>query len=371
MSSTEPKARTTTTTTTSSHRIRRTIRTGLAVAIAALGAAPVVAQGQLRGVGELRDFATGLNQTCPIPEGVAVDERTGTVFASSLGTLTLLPEGGFTQPSGAGSVCVVSRDGKRVRRLAVEPGASGKVALFGMDYVRGEGLYVGDGADSLTNAKSRSARLLRIDPDTGAARVLATGMGAPIGVLRHGRWLYGADGLEGRILRMRPDGSASRVIARSRLLRPAPESPYGANGLAVDPAGRTLYVPNPGTGRILAVRLDDAAQGPRVRTFADGKRIDRRQKTRYSLAGPDDVAVDARGNVWITANDAEEIQALSPTGRLIARVRGIGVDATRNPTALAFRGRQLVIANFDARSATPGANSKLSIMTTPFPGLQR
>jgi sugar lactone lactonase YvrE len=240
-----------------------------------------------------------------------------------------------------------------------------------MDHVRGEGLYVGDGADTLTNPKSRSSRVLRIDPDTGAARVLATGMGAPIGVLRHGRWLYVADGLEGRILRMRPDGSASRVITRSRLLRPAPESPYGANGLAVDPAGRTLYVPNPGTGRILSVGLGDVGGGPRTRVFADGERINRRQDTQYALAGPDDVAVDARGNLWITANDAEEIQALSPTGRLIARVRGLGVDATRNPTALAFRGRQLLITNFDARSATPGANSKLSVVRTPFAGLGR
>ncbi len=118
---------------------------GAAIALAALTGAPVIAQGQLRSVGELGDFATNLSQTCPIPEGVAVDERTGTVFASSLGALALL--------------------------------------------------------------------------------------------------------------------------------------------------------------------------------------------------------------LWITANDAEEIQALSPTGRLIARVRGIGVDATRNPAALAFRGRRLVITNFDARSA--------------------
>lgn len=353
------------------HRFRRVCGLGAVVVIVALVGPPTLAQGQLRGVGELRDFALGLSQTCPIPEGVAVDERSGTVFASSLGALTLLPEGGFTQPSGAGSICVVSRDGKQVRRIAVEPGASGKVALFGMDHVRGEGLYVGDGADSLTNPRSRSTRLLRIEPNTGNVRVLASGMGAPIGVLRHGRWLYVADGLEGRILRMRPDGSASRVIARSRLLQPAPGSPYGANGLAVDPAGQTLYVPNPGTGRILSVRLGAAGRGPRVQVFADGARIDRQQGTQYALAGPDDVAVDVRGNLWVTANDAEEIQALSPTGRLIARVRGIGIDATRNPTALAFRGRRLVITNFDARSVTPGANSKLSIVRTPFAGLAR
>jgi len=136
---------------------------------------------------------------------------------------------------------MVGRDGRQVRRLAVKAGASGVVALFGVDYVGDEDLYVGDGADSLTNPNSRNTRVLRINPDTGEARVRATGVGGPIGVLRHGRWLYVADGVNGRVLRMRPDrgcssghGAESSAAAGSRV-------PHGANGVAVDPAGRNLY----------------------------------------------------------------------------------------------------------------------------------
>ena len=58
---------------------------------------------------------------------------------------------------------------------------------------------------------------------------------------------------------------------------------------------------------------------------------------------------------------------LSPGGKLIARYDGVGQNDLDFPASLVFHERALYITNLSLDTA--GANSKLSVMGVPYPGL--
>jgi sugar lactone lactonase YvrE len=76
---------------------------------------------------------------------------------------------------------------------------------------------------------------------------------------------------------------------------------------------------------------------------------------------------DVRGNLYVCANQANEIQVLSPSAELIAQFSGSGVNALDFPASLVFKGRELFVTNLSL--TTGGANSKLSVLRTEVPGL--
>ena len=52
-----------------------------------------------------------------------------------------------------------------------------------------------------------------------------------------------------------------------------------------------------------------------------------------ALYGPDGIQFDVRGNLYVDANQADEIQVLSPAGDLIARYTGYAYDKAGLPAA--------------------------------------
>jgi sugar lactone lactonase YvrE len=336
-------------------------------AIAAMIPAPAAASAQPRiNLTGVADFGPNLADTSPRPEGIAVDPG-GTVYATSI------PVG----PSGVigdvpqANVSVLARDGRLAKRIPVPAGPSGAVALTGALFVRGSGLFVCDAADSFSNPRSTSGRLLRIDPATGAVTVVAEGFRGPNAVTRDRRGsLYLADGIAGSITRLQPDGSARRTWFSDPVrLGPAAGNFLGANGLAFDVTQRRLYVTNPGTRNVFAIHARRDRSAGRMTVFADGRSIDRRQRTQEALTGADGVQVDTRGNLYVTADWINQLQVLSPRGRLVARFSGSRFNSLHYPASLVFFGRRLLISNLDFFSATSGANSKTSQITMHYRGL--
>ena len=76
---------------------------------------------------------------------------------------------------------------------------------------------------------------------------------------------------------------------------------------------------------------------------------------------------DVAGNLWVCANQANEVQVVSPRARLIARYDGVGANALDFPASLVFEGRRLFVTNLSLTDG--GVNSKLSVMTALRPGL--
>jgi len=305
-------------------------------------------------VGTVRNFGPNLQQTvCRQPEGIAVDPR-GNLYASSNSDTATI-----------GHVCVFDGHGTLADIIEVPTGTSPVIGLLGELFVEDQGLYVVDQADNV----APNGRLLRIDPRSHAVTVLAAGFVFPNAIAqdRH-RNLYVSDSATGQIARVAPDGSSNTVWIDSPLLRTNnPDQPVGANGLAFDRDQRFLYVANTGDHRILRIPLRrDGSAGP-IEIFADGATIDQNLGITQALSGADGIQFDVRGNLYVLANQAEEIQVLSPEGRLIARYAGSGADVLDFPASLVFRGDDVYIANMSAQDG--GINSKLSVFEAAHPGL--
>ena len=337
----------------------------LAVPTAALASPPPAA---------VHNFGPNLLKDCPNPEGIALDPS-GNLYAASF------PAFQSSRASSA-NICVVSRTGRLVDKFAVSPGNAGVTNLLGELFEPGragnEGgderqpergpdhgsLYVVDFA----NGTAPNGRLLRIDPISHAVTTLATGFAAANAIAQdEERNLFVSDSFLGTITKVAPDGSNSQIWAQSRLLTTQGSPPFGANGVAFDREQRYLYVANTGDSRILRIAVrEDGTAGP-VEIFADGATIDARQHTTQALHGADGIMFDVRGNLYVCANQANEIQVLSPDARLIARYAGAGSDALDFPASLVFKGRSLFITNLSLNDG--GVNSKLSVLVAPHPGL--
>jgi len=277
--------------------------------------------------GEVHDFGPNLTGSCPQPEGIAIDPQ-GNLYASS-----------FTP---AGTICVIDRNGAVVDTIAIGS------PLIGMLFVQTQGLYVLDFGH---------ASLLLVDPSTHASRTIATGLGGPNAIARdHHGDLFVSDSFGGRIWKVSPDG-ATAVWTQDALLTTAGFPPFGANGLAFDRTESNLYVANTGDDRVLRIPVNaDGSAGP-VAVFATG------------IDGADGIQFDVRGDLYVCANQADEIAVLSPAGTRIATYRGTAANALHFPASLVFHGRDLYITNlaFD-HSFNPLPDSKLSVITVPYAG---
>ncbi|HEU4384311.1 MAG TPA: SMP-30/gluconolactonase/LRE family protein [Anaeromyxobacteraceae bacterium] len=295
-------------------------------------------------VGEVENFGPNLSNDCPFTEGVAVDPQ-GNVYASSFA---------FAPTAW---ICVLDRFGGLTGRLAVAAGPAGVASLLGMLFVPSEGLYVTDFADGMPG----HGRLLLVDVATGASEVVASGFTAPNALARDAwKRIYVSDSFEGRIYRV--DRRRGEVLgwAESPLLRTTGQPPFGANGLAFDRASRFLYVANTGDSAVLRIPVQRSGAAGPVETFAQGG-----QQTGL-LWGADGIQFDVRGNLWVCANQANEIQVLSPAGALLARIAGQGDAAFDFPASLVFKGRELFVVNLSL--GTGGVNSKVLEIDAAWPG---
>jgi sugar lactone lactonase YvrE len=324
----------------------------LAILVMTLGIPETALAGGLA-PGVVQNYAN-LNGLCPNPEGIAIDP-VGNVYATSAPHIF-----GGTGPT---NICVISASGS-IREIPIPPGPAGVTNLLGELFESGQGLYVVDYA----NGVAGNGRLLKVDPESGQVTLLALGFAAANGIAqdRH-RNLYVSDSYAGTITKVAPDGSISTWNADS-LLQPAPEFPFGANGVTFDRNEQFLYVANTSTRRIIRIPvLADGSAGI-AEIFADGTTLNAKEGTSDALVRADGILFDVAGNLYVCANLSNEIQVLSPDGSSIThRYTGSGANAFDFDASLVFKGRSLYISNLSLLDG--GANSKVSVMGVPLPGL--
>jgi sugar lactone lactonase YvrE len=310
--------------------------------------APIVATAE--DVGVVENFGPNLLATCPNPEGIARDPS-GNLYT------------GQQHAAATVNICVIDRKGQLVREIPVAAGPAGVASLLGMLFTPGQGLYAVD----IANTVAPNGRLLRVDPKSGHVAVVATGFAVPNGIAQDRRGdLFVSDSSAGTITKVKPDGSSSIVWKQDVLLTTKGTPPFGANGVAFDRGEHFLYVANTGDSRVLRIPVEaDGSAGP-VEIFADGATIDAQQQTTQALHGADGIMFDVKGNLYVCANQANEVQVVDPHARLVARYAGVGADAFDFDASLVFHERTLYVSNLSLTDA--GVNSKLSVLHTPFPG---
>lgn len=239
------------------------------------------------------------------PEGIAADAA-GTIYAASF---SFAPPN-FVYAFGSDSALL----------FAVE--LPGTVPL-GMAFDGGGNLWIADFGNgrllrfspplSGASAPSKTIQVCTLDlfVDCGLNAIAFDAAGS----------LYVSDSFGGKVYRITdPNGTKMkvRVHVAHELLKPHGFPPFGANGLAFDPAG-DLFVANTADDRVLKVSPKDS-----ISVFAEG------------IDGSDGMTfVD--GALWVAANQADEVVALDANGVIIDRrgsFEGIGVDGA--PKGLLF-----------------------------------
>jgi len=284
--------------------------------------------------GVVQNFADLATASCHNPEGITADAG-GTLYAAGL----------------SGNICVVDGAGRVARVITVAAGH----ALLGELFVDGQ-IYVAD-----NNGDFSGARVDRVNVATGAVTVVASGFANTNAFERDGNGtLYVSDSFRGAVYTVNPMTGATALWKQDELLRSHGFPGFGANGLAFDASRSNLYVANTGDDRIFRIAVNSDGSAGALSIFADGATINAAHHTTGALDGADGIAFDASGRLWVCANQANEIQIVSPSGEtLVKRFSGTGDNAMNFPASPVFVGHAMFVANL--YFGTPGSG-KISVL---------
>lgn len=293
--------------------------------------------------GKTSTFAT-LPAGAPLPEGIEVDDA-GNAYVVGLGA------------GGEGQLFVFDRRGRLDHQVSVSGSSSSLL-----------GLAFHPTTHALLVVDFGAGQVLAVDPRTGASTPFllpgplprpALGVGLNDVTFDGDGNVYVSDSFQGVVWRTGPGGGEATVWVDDPLLRTTGVPPFGANGLRFDRGESALFVANTGSDTVVRVPVVGGPPGttgtpgtPAV--FATG------------VNGADGLIVDEDGNLWVAANQADEIVVLDPTGKAIAKLGdfdGIDRDGAAIgllfPASLRFSGKNLLVTNLalDLRGFDPSFTS--------------
>ena len=236
------------------------------------------------------------------PEGITAD-RHGDIYVTGFN-----PTG-----AGKGQLSVFGRDGRLKRQVAVNSSS----ALLGLAFdSKGELLVIDIGAGVVR----------RVDPHTGASSVFMTVTGSPgLNALTFDRAgnVYVSDSFQGIIWRTGPNGGAATAWKTDPLLATSGFPPFGANGLEFNSDESTLFVANTGNDTVVRIANNGGAAGD-IKNFTN------------SINGADGLMLDEDDNVWVCANQSDEIVVTDKTGKAIAKIGDFNGVRDGSPVGLLF-----------------------------------
>lgn len=252
-------------------------------------------------------------------EGLTVGPD-GNIYVSSFGFNTA---GAL---SGNAVLFVIRPDGKLVRQVTV---ANSSPHMLGLRFnpVNGFLLILDFGA----------GKVLHVDPATGASSVFMTPTiaGAGLNALTFDKSgnVYVSDSFNGVIWKTGPNGGTPTIWSNSPLLGPGTglTPPFGANGIEFDNAGTAMFVANTAFHQIIRIPVNANGTAGAASIFITG------------INAPDGVAIDEHDNLWVCANQEDDIIVLDKTGKVVAKLGDFGgidergvVDGLLFPASLAF-----------------------------------
>ena len=297
------------------------------LALATLLAFPFPAHGWDRG--QVKTFAV-LPAGSSGPEGLEVDSA-GNVYVTTFG----FNSAGAV--AGPGQLFVYDARGELLRQVSIAGTSS---HLLGLRFHPGTG--------ALLVIDFGGAQVVEVDTHTGASKAFMTvpppphperGIGLNDLTFDRAGNVYVSDSFQGVVWKTGPTGGTGKLWVDDALLRTAGVPPFGANGLRFNNAETALYVANTGNDTVLKVPVKAGSAG-KTEVFTN------------SINGADGLIIDEDDNLWVAANQSDEIVVVDPTGRAIAKLGDFdGVSAAGAPihmlfpASLRFHGKDLLVTN--------------------------
>ena len=254
--------------------------------------------------GKVERFAT-LPAGALNPEGIAIDRRTGDVYVTGFN-----PTG-----AGAGQIYVFDDDGRFKRTITVTGSSS---ALLGLDFH--------PTTHALLVIDIGAGNLLDVDPRTGVAvSIMSAGPAAGLNALTFDRAgnIYVSASFAGVIFRTGPNGGPATVWKSDPLLTTTGFPPFGANGLDFNSDQSALFVANTGSDTVVKIAKNGDVAGAAT-VFTN------------SINGADGLFVDRHDNVWVCANQSDEIVVVDKTGKAISKLGDFDGLKDGKPVGLLF-----------------------------------
>jgi sugar lactone lactonase YvrE len=265
---------------------------------------------------------------------------------SSVEGLTVGPDGNIYVPTfgfnatgaltGNAVLYVIKPDGKLVRQVTI---ANSSPHVLGLRFnpVNGFLLVLDFGA----------GKVLHVDPVTGASSVFVPPIAnSGLNALTFDKLgnAYISDSFNGVIWKTGPNGGTPTVWSNSPLLGPGSglTPPFGANGVEFNNAGNVLFVANTAFHQIIQIPVNGDGSAGTASVFITG------------INAPDGIAIDHDDNIWICANQEDDIVVINKTGKVIAKLgdfNGFNKDGVARgflfPASLAFSldGKTLYVSN--------------------------
>ena len=313
----------------------RTIRTtalAASIVLSGIGTAGAWDRGNVETFAVMPDITPGVASTI---EGLAVGPD-GNVYAPTFG----FNSKGALQ--GNSALFVFDPDGHLLRAVTIQNSSPHMLGLA-FNPVTGALIVCDFGA----------GKLLKVDPVTGASSVFMIAPNAAASGLNALTFdstgnVYASDSFQGVIWRTGPNGTGAsgtpEAWASSALLGPGSglTPPFGANGIEFNHAGTIMYVADTAFHQIIRIPVNPDGSAGTPALFTTG------------INAPDGIAVDRDDNLWVAANQGDEMVVVDPTGKVIAKrgdFRGISENGTVKgllfPASPAFSrdGRHLLVTN--------------------------
>jgi sugar lactone lactonase YvrE len=287
----------------------------------------------------------------PMVEGLTVDTQ-GNVYAATFNPTGSPPAQLFT----------FGPQGNLLKQVSIQNSSSAML-----------GLAFRPGTDGLLVIDFGAHQVLSVDPTNGQSIVcitLPSGSQANAGLnaltFDAAGNVYVSDSFQGIIWRFSPKesraacGQATAWVTDPILLpnngnQPESVPPFGANGIEFNKAGNAMFVANTAIDSIVKIPVSGATPG---KGGTPGTPV----VFTNSINGADGIAIDGKDNIWVAANQADEIVVVDPTGKAIAKLGdfdGVQNGVTRGllfPASPAFSkdGHWLYVTNLELDLTTIG-----------------